>query len=84
MMYTGNCLGTDWDATQGASDSAEAIRAAGLDWSVRKVPLYAIEGEALPMCHNITGSCPKIDGQADCPVFGIVGRIITLPERRCL
>jgi phage/plasmid-like protein (TIGR03299 family) len=54
--------------------AAEAIKAARLDWDVRKVPLYACEGLnscVVPHRHAIVPTFAW--GQPKCPVFGIVG-----------
>ncbi len=65
-------LGTPLD---GPATSAEAIKAAGLDWTVRKVPLFAIEGTGVVPLNAHKGIVPEDRwGKPDCPVFGIVGR----------
>lgn len=54
--------------------AAEAIKAAKLDWDVRKVPLYACEGLnncIVPHRHAIIPTFAW--GRPNCPVFGIVG-----------
>jgi len=54
--------------------AAEAIKAAHLDWHVRKVPLYACEGLnncRVPRRYAIVPSFAW--GEPQCPVFGIVG-----------
>jgi len=54
--------------------SAEAITAAGLDWNVKKVPLYAIEGSGVAHVPYRFAVVPenRWGVMPDCPVFGVV------------
>jgi phage/plasmid-like protein (TIGR03299 family) len=55
--------------------SGDAITAAGLDWTVVKVPLYVAGG---PRLHEVPHRFALVRedklGRADCPIFGIAGR----------
>jgi phage/plasmid-like protein (TIGR03299 family) len=71
-------LGTKLDAPP---TSREAIRAAGLEWTVVKAPLYIAGGTRLhevPRLHEIPGRFALVRrdklGEPDCHVFGIAGR----------
>lgn len=74
MMYTGkppwHGLGTRLDKP---ASSAEAIRAAGLDWDVRLVPLQATDENGSAWVRQRM-AVVRADrwGQPDCPVFGVV------------
>lgn len=73
MMYTGEVpwhgLGT---ALQKPATSAEAIKAAGLDYDVMKVPVFAGEGQKAIRVPDYDAVVP-VDrwGSPDCPVFGV-------------
>lgn len=58
--------------------AAEAIEAARLAWTVRKVPLYAVSGETSVRVADTFGVVrDDLWGKEDCPVLGIVGKDYT-------
>ena len=64
-------LGKKLDAP---ATAAQAIRAANLDWEVRKVPLYACEGMNSCIVSRRHAIVPTFAwGKPTCPVLGIVG-----------
>jgi phage/plasmid-like protein (TIGR03299 family) len=79
MFYTGeppwHGLGTKLDRP---ATAVEAIKAARLDWTVRKVPLYAVSGKAsVPVRDTFGVVRDDLWGREDCPVLGIVGKDYT-------
>jgi len=73
-------LGTALDKP---ATSAEAIQAAGLDWDVRKVPLYAVEAQTSLLAQSYCAVVPSDRwGQPDCPIFGIVGSDYEILQNR--
>lgn len=74
MMYVGeppwHGLGTKLD---NPATSREAITAAGLDWEVGLLPVYATEGDTtvrVPRRHAVVRS--DLWGSEDCPILGVV------------
>jgi phage/plasmid-like protein (TIGR03299 family) len=75
MMYVGqepwHRLGTKLDRPATAE---EAIRAANLDWEVRKVPLYAVADGINRAVEDRFAIVPTDKWkEPDCPIFGYVG-----------
>ena len=84
MMYVGEVpwhkLGLKLDKP---ATSAVAIKAAGLDYEVRKVPLFAIEGRGVASVQDYMATVPADRwGKPDCPVFGIVGKDYRVLQNR--
>jgi phage/plasmid-like protein (TIGR03299 family) len=77
MMYVGEApwhgLGTQLNKP---ATAAEAIKAANLDWSVCKHPIY-LEGTSKPIKDKFAVVRADKLGDEDCPVFGIVGKSYT-------
>lgn len=56
-------------------DRAEFLKAAGLDWEVRKMPCYASDGQDWYQIPNRFAMVPGYRwGQEDCPIFGQVSQ----------
>jgi phage/plasmid-like protein (TIGR03299 family) len=75
MMYVGrepwHGLGTKLDEP---ATAAEAIKAANLDWTVQKVPLYAVADDVSRRVKGHYAVVPVHKWQeTDCPIFGTVG-----------
>jgi phage/plasmid-like protein (TIGR03299 family) len=63
--------------------AAQAIMAANLDWTVKKVPLYAWgDGIAYPMKDTFTVVPEHRWGQENCPTYGIVAATYTPLQNR--
>lgn len=64
-------LGTKLDKP---ATAAEAIKAANLDWTVTKVPLYAVAGDVSRRVEGQYATVPAHKwNTTDCPIFGTVG-----------
>jgi phage/plasmid-like protein (TIGR03299 family) len=78
IMYVGQVpwhgLGKQLD---NPATSAEAIKAANLDWQVVKKPLYAIEGDTRVKTDKFAVVRQDKWGQKECKVLGIVGDAYT-------
>lgn len=84
LMYVGeepwHGLGTKLNTP---ATAAEAIRAANLDWTVRKVPLYAWgDGFAYPVDDTFTVVPEDLWGQENCPTYGVVAGAYTPLQNR--
>lgn len=83
MMYVGEVpwhgLGTRLSRP---ATSAEAIRAANLDWEVEKKLLIAVGGMVMQPTGKYAVVRKDLWGRTDCPIFGFVGKDYTPLQNR--